>query len=220
MELQGKVINFLGDSITEGHGVTDIVNCRYDNVIKRKAGLKAVNNYGIGGTRIAYQSKYSEWTEHDLYFCGRAAKMDTSADIIVVFGGTNDYGHGDAPFGELADNTPATFCGAVDYLMRRLKSCYPKAQLVFMTPARREGDLMPDTNENKLADAKPLKAYGDVIIKKGEEYNIPVLDLYEKLGINPNNPEEKEKYAPDGLHFNDEGQEIIADCLMQFLLDL
>ena len=31
MELKGKTINFLGDSITEGVGVSDIQNNRYDN---------------------------------------------------------------------------------------------------------------------------------------------------------------------------------------------
>ena len=50
MDLKGKTINFLGDSITEGCGVTDIEANRYDNVIKRNCQLKKVNNYGIGGT--------------------------------------------------------------------------------------------------------------------------------------------------------------------------
>ena len=35
MDLKGKTINFLGDSITEGCGVTDIEANRYDNVIKK-----------------------------------------------------------------------------------------------------------------------------------------------------------------------------------------
>ena len=60
MELKGKVINFLGDSITEGSGVSDIANCRYDNVIHREYGLAAHNNYGIGGTRLAYQKNPSQ----------------------------------------------------------------------------------------------------------------------------------------------------------------
>ena len=42
MELKGKIIDFLGDSITEGHSVEDIPNNRYDNVLKRLCGLKEV----------------------------------------------------------------------------------------------------------------------------------------------------------------------------------
>ena len=54
MELKGKIIDFLGDSITEGVGVTDRENNRYDNILKRQFGLKATYNYGIGGTRIVF----------------------------------------------------------------------------------------------------------------------------------------------------------------------
>ena len=42
MELQGKIIHFLGDSITEGAGVADIVNNRYDNRLKKMCALSAV----------------------------------------------------------------------------------------------------------------------------------------------------------------------------------
>ncbi|MBR5633064.1 MAG: SGNH/GDSL hydrolase family protein [Clostridia bacterium] len=66
MELQGKIIDFLGDSITEGVGVTDKVNNRYDNVLRREYGLKETYNYGIGGTRLAHQSKPSAKPRHDL----------------------------------------------------------------------------------------------------------------------------------------------------------
>ena len=59
--------------------------------------------------------------------------MDPEADIIVVFGGTNDYGHGDAPFGEIGDKERTTFCGAVDYLINRIRELYPSALLVMVT---------------------------------------------------------------------------------------
>ena len=60
MELKGKVINFLGDSITEGSGVTNLADCRYDNRLAAMCHLSAVNNYGIGGTRLAHQMYPSE----------------------------------------------------------------------------------------------------------------------------------------------------------------
>ena len=49
MKLEGLVVNFLGDSITEGSGETNVAENRYDNVLKREYRLAAVNNYGIGG---------------------------------------------------------------------------------------------------------------------------------------------------------------------------
>ena len=51
MELEHTVINFLGDSITEGAGASDEAH-RYTDVFARMYGAKA-NNYGVGGSRIA-----------------------------------------------------------------------------------------------------------------------------------------------------------------------
>ncbi len=216
MQLQGKIISFLGDSITEGVGVQNLEN-RYDNRLKAMCELQEVCNYGISGSRLAHQSVPSEETRFDLYFCGRSYDMNKNSDIIVVFGGTNDYGHGDAPFGDMTDTTPATFCGAVHWLMNQLKRTYPNAITVFMTPARRAGDLAASCDPIKKADAKPLKAYVEVIQANGAALGIPVLNLYENLGIDPNNDLQREAYAPDGLHFNDDGHAILAERLKSFL---
>ena len=48
MELKGKKICFLGDSITEGHGVSCKENI-YCNILAQKHGFTALN-YGTGGT--------------------------------------------------------------------------------------------------------------------------------------------------------------------------
>ena len=114
MELEGKIINFLGDSITQGAGVDDPQNI-YVARIGRMCGLKAANNYGISGTRIARQQKRTEDNPRfDLDFCQRALEMDKNADINVVLGGTNDFGHGDAPLGKPCDR------GQAAQMLRRL----------------------------------------------------------------------------------------------------
>jgi len=221
MELKGKIIDFLGDSITEGVGVTDRANNRYDNVLKKNCGLAATYNYGIGGTRLAHQKKPSAKPRHDLCFCGRVYDLNKEADIIVVYGGVNDYIHGDAPFGQIGDTTPATFCGGVYFLMNFIKTQYPGKTVVFMTPARLYYDGMdgskPSFRPQKTPDAKPLLAYIDAVEKTAAKFEIPVLNLYEKLGIDPTKPEDKEKYTVDGLHFNDAGHHIMAARLQEFL---
>ena len=224
MELKGKRIAFLGDSITEGSGVSDIANCRYDNRIAKKYGLEDTFNYGIGGTRFAHQSCPSEKPRYDLCFCGRAYDIDRTADIIVVYGGVNDYIHGDAYFGTMEDKTPETFCGATYFLMSLLKNGYADKTVVFMTPAHCHykgiSDKQVSPRPIKKPCAKPLQAYVDVIKARGEDLGIPVLDLFENLGLDPNDEYVKENYTVDGLHYNDAGHEYIAKALGTFLTSL
>ena len=213
------VINFLGDSITQGAGAS-CPEENYVNVVGKMLGCTA-NNYGIGGTRLAYQSVPSEKPAHDLYFLGRAHKMNKDADIVVVYGGVNDYIHGDAYFGTMEDRTVTTFCGAVWCLMDYLKNEYAGKTVVFMTPAHMHykgvSDKEVSARPMKKPDAKPLQAYVDVIKARGEEFGIPVLDLFENLGIDPNNESDREAYTVDGLHFNDAGQAFLAKALGEFL---
>ena len=223
MNIQGFHVNFLGDSITEGTGVTDIQNCRYDNRLLEMCGLAKVNNYGIGGTRLAHQPFPSEKPRYDLCFCGRAYDMDTSADMVIVYGGVNDYIHGNAPFGQMGDTTPATFCGGVYFLMQYLRENYGEKPIVFLTPARcylRNGevdDLFPSTHAKKTNPGKELLAYVEVIQETAKQFAIPVLDLYHNLGIDPHDPKDYAAYTVDGLHFNDAAHGLIAQKLKEFI---
>lgn len=225
MELKGKKIAFLGDSITEGVGVVDRVNNRYDNVMKREYALAETFNYGIGGTRLAHQIKASQKPRHDLCFCGRAYDISKEADVIVVYGGINDYLHGDAPFGEMGDTTPETFSGGVRFLMEFLVTEYPGKKVVFLTPARlcyKDGidGSAPSHHPNKRLVGRPLADYISIIKETAKIFDIPVFDMYENLGIDPTIPEEKGKYTCDGLHFNDLGHSVIAKRVADFLCSL
>lgn len=225
MNIQGYKVNFLGDSITEGVGVTDRENCRFDNRLAAMCQLSAANNYGIGGTRLAHQRTPSEKPRHDLCFCGRVYNMDTTADMVIVYGGVNDYLHGDAPFGEVGDTTPATYCGGVYFLMRYLREIYGDKPVIFLTPARchlrhEVDDLVPSCLAKKSMPGKALIAYVDVIIETAKKFNIEVLDLYRNLGLDPHESACFDAYTVDGLHFNDAGHGIIAQRLKDFIESL
>ena len=221
MELKGLRVAFLGDSITEGAGVSDIANCRYDNRLAKMCGFAKTYNYGVGGSRLAYQSKPSENPAHDLYFCGRMHKMTRDADLVIVYGGVNDYIHGDAPIGKDGDDSPTTFCGAVRYLMTHLPERYPNGKIVFLTPAhccRPIGsDKYPSPRPMKLPDAQPLSFYVETIERTAKELGFPVFNMFENLGLDPNDEYIREKYTVDGLHFNDDGHAIIAEKVKAFL---
>ena len=123
MELQGKIITILGDSITYGVGASDAEHS-YPAVLQRLTEAAQVRNYGVSGTRIARQQKDDEDWDRKRAFVERYVHMEDEADLVIVFGGTNDYGHGDAPFGEYGDTTPATYCGGIYYLMQYLREIY------------------------------------------------------------------------------------------------
>ncbi len=210
MKLEGMKINFLGDSITEGHGVSCIENV-YWNVIKREYGLKEARGYGIGGTRISKNTLPSENPIWDRDFLGRYEAMDDDADAVVIFGGTNDYGHGDAKIGEFADRTPYTFYGACHLLFEGIINKYPDATIIVMTPLHR------DFEDEEREGYAPLVTYVNVIKEVAEYYSIPVLDLWSVSGMQPAVQVLKDRYMPDGLHPNDAGQRLIASRLAGFI---
>ncbi len=224
MELTNKRAVFLGDSITEGSGVSDLAN-RYDNRLHRMLGLAETTNYGIAGTRIAHQSVPSLRPVHDLCFCGRAYRLRPDAELIIVYGGVNDYLHGDAPLGSPADGTPATFRGAVDFLIRLLKEQYPAAQLAFITPAHCHfydtDDDLPSPHTSKTPESRrPLADYVAALESKCRQYGVPLLSLYDKLGIDPRREPDRSAYTIDGLHFNDTGHQKLAELMAEFLKSL
>lgn len=208
MNLQGKIINVLGDSITQGVGVSSVENA-YQNVMGRIVGAAEVRSFGVSGTRFArqYGADNFPWP-----FTERFKAMPDDADVVVVFGGTNDYGHGDAPFGAWGDTTPDTFVGACHYLFSELVKKYPAATIVVMTPLQTSYDQNPSGNTGK-----PLVDYVDTIIKVAGHYSIPVLDLYRTSGICPRIPQHIPLYMPDGLHPNDAGAQKVGERLAAFL---
>lgn len=211
MELKNLTINFLGDSITEGHGTT-AENKVFHQIIKEKYNMKHAYNYGVGGTRIARQIVPSkENTKCDLTFELRSQIMDPNADAIVVFGGTNDYGHGDAPFGTVDSDDKYTFCGAVNSLIKNLKLNFPKAKLIFMTPIHRVGETQPS-----LPDSKKLEDYANAIVTICKNHEVTVIDLFK---INPLDPTNK-RLVPDGLQPNNKGHAIMAQVIAEELLKL
>lgn len=217
MEIQNKKIAFLGDSITEGAGAS-CPEKGYVSVFNRISGAD-VKNYGVGGTRIARQRHPSSEPRFDLDFVRRVDDMDEDADIVAVFGGTNDYGHGDAPLGTFESRDVYTFYGAMHTLCQKLINKYPKTVIIFITPLHRLNEKL-GLNDWGIRNAAPLSVYVDIIKEVARYYSLPVLDLYAMSGLQPEIDVIRELYMPDGLHPNDAGAELIAKRIMGFLKSL
>ena len=219
MELKNKTINFLGDSITEGCG-TSCNEAIFHSVLKERYGLKEARNYGKGGTRIARQGEITSLVR-DSDFILRASLMDHNADAVVVFGGTNDFGSGQAPLGFPEDRGLYTFYGALHTLIQYLIGEYCGKQIIFITPLHRHnengglGTWKPDGVEQR-----PLKDYVKAVKDVCEHYSVPVLDLFGSGELAGNTPEFYKEYMPDGLHPNDKGHAIMAHKLGKLLENL
>ncbi len=210
MELKHLKINFLGDSITDGYGRCGTKE-PFVKQLNDRYGAQA-RSYGIGGTRIARQhNDEGVPMKSDRNFISRVETMEADADVVAVFGGTNDFGHGNAPFGDFADRTPDTFCGALHVLYTMLLEKYPASTIFIMTPLHRADEDKP--NMHGLV----LKDYVDMIRQTAEYYSLPVLDLYATSGIQPAVPVIRARYLNDGLHPNDTGHALLADKIAAFI---
>ncbi len=212
MELKNKKIVVLGDSITQGAG-TSGPHTLYHTLVGKWGECREVVNHGISGTRIAKQLNPVDYHDHN-DFCLRVENLEEDADIVIVFGGTNDHAHGNATLGDFNSRDPYTFYGACHTLMTRLHERFLGKTIVIMTPLHCLDEFRPDSN------GQPLKTYVNIIREVAEYYSLPVLDLYAVSGIQPGVPCIKEAFCPDGLHPNDAGHVLMAKKLYAFLKTL
>lgn len=211
MDLTNKAINAIGDSITAGSGTTDVRNV-YHAVLGRMVGARVVRNYGIGGTRVArFDYPGENWGPA---FVDRYADMAEDADLILVFGGTNDYGHG-VPLGAPGDTAPETFYGAYRLLLQGLIEKYPAARIVALTPMQRAGYTQPNPRTGQV-----LLDYVEAIREIAGQLSVPVVDLYREAGICVDIPAQRELFCPDGVHPSDAGNARLAQRLYGFLQTL
>lgn len=212
MDIKNAKINFLGDSITFGCG-TSCIEKGFVKLIENKTGA-VCRNYGISATRIARQS--ADKFKGNSY-CERFDEMDNDANCIIVFGGTNDFGHGDAPLGKFEDRTDSTFYGALHFLFEGLINKYPTAKIGVLTPLHRCNEDNPRGDGGKPTDVAVLSVYVDIIKEVARYYSLPVLDLFACSGIQPRVPVQRQLYMPDGLHPNDAGNEILCEKIIRFI---
>lgn len=210
MILDGKRIAFLGDSITCGACLDNEENS-YVNRIARSFCWKEVLCEAVPGSRIG------EYIGPDPRMIGpsflkRYSKMKTKMDIVVVFGGTNDFGIGNAPLGEWADETPMTFYGALNILLKGMTGQYPEAFLLFLTPLHRRTEEIPNEYSGAV-----LSEYVEAIRLKTAEYGMHLLDLFAAKSLQPGPHYYRELILEDGIHPNEKGHEVIAKEIIQYL---
>ena len=197
---------FLGDSITAGVGAS-LPHNKYVEIVKARLNCVA-RNYGISGSRIARQRLGDNVAANDWDFQQRAVVMDKIADYVFVFGGTNDFGHGNAEIGKKGDTDPYTFYGGMENLTNYLLSTYGKEKVCFLLPLRRAVE--------ERADGRTLLDYVEVIKEVLIEKGIDYLDFYDN-GLPKPISTQPDEYFADGLHPNDAGHDWVAEQVANYL---
>ena len=198
MELKGKKLNILGDSITEGVGASGPEH-GFVRLLENRSGrpLPQLRRRGHPHRAPALRARRRR-------FLHPGAADGPGGGRGCGVWRTNDFGHGDAPLGAFGDRTPATFWGALHTLFTRLEERFPGVKIVVATPMRR-------AVEHKEGKAD-LCDYVRAIRQTAAAFGLPVLDLYER--------EDLSVYTPDGLHPNDEGHALLARLFQNFLQTL
>ena len=201
-------VAFLGDSITAGAGAEGQSYC---SVLEKEDYITSVQNVGFAGSTVG--NSYAPFTT-------RYREINLEAEVIFVFGGTNDYGSSanvGVPLGQKGDTTVDTFYGALDVLIKALQTRHKDADLYFMTPIQRDDakwGYPTTTPVNK--EGNTLEDYRDAVVEMCDSYSLKYIDLYNVEGLRLEDEGYKE-ILTDGLHPNADGHKLIAEQVDKFL---
>ena len=219
--LKKKKIACLGDSITEGVNANGWQWHRYiDKYFKENGVETTIVNLGIGGTSVCTSSYVTASLQP---FVNRLNTIPTDTDVIVIFGGTNDWGN-NASLGTISDSGSSSFYGAYKYMLEWFANNRPNAKILTITPLKRyyRGNTSTWTNAQTTRNNKGqlLQDYVRAVKEVSEMYAIPCVDLHNESGLNPVLEIVRTKYMGDGLHPTAEGNKKMYPIILNKLKPL
>ena len=145
------------DSTTQGYNKGNVINVEetWWHIFAESSGFKLEQNNSYSGSAISYDG-YGDGTSDGKAssFCKRVESIPDS-DLIVIFGGTNDYfigvSQGEYKYSDWTETDKETFRPALAYLLNYIKTNHPNSQIIFVlnTELSQEFNLSIETICNK-----------------------------------------------------------------------
>lgn len=203
MPMKGKLVAFLGDSITATY------TGQYVDIFAARTGC-AIERLAVAGTAYAGGGIASQ-----------ADNLTGNEVLVVVMAGTNDFGHGD-PIGNIYDESggkivptadTTTTCSGVHAVIQGIYAKCPTAKIIIITPPQRSTGWTANTQ------GKYLFEYVDAIKKVAQLYGVLVVDQFANCNINPVFSAMNSMYFNDGTHPNPLYHQLLADWLYNAIAD-
>jgi lysophospholipase L1-like esterase len=205
---KNKTIDCLGDSITYGAGLSNPTAERWSTILSELTGATC-NNYGVSGSKVSEISGDAVQS-----FVERYSSMD-DADLVIIFGGTNDYWHAATEVGTLGNLDTSTFIGALSTIFVNLVAKSPITQIVFVFPYQQ---YYSGSSTRADKGHGTFKAFRDAAKSVCEFYSVPMLDLFSDSGFDVIDSEvQRTALTSDGLHANKYGQIYLAKRIKAFI---
>ena len=133
-------------------------------------------------------------------------------DILTIMGGTNDWASR-ISIGTIDDDTRDTFIGGYKYLIEKVMQRIPNARIILMTPPFGYYNSGVGTGEINGVGTKLIE-YINAVKSVAEYYKLPLINMYQDLGINKFN---KDSFLIDEdvqVHPNSNGGKRIAGLVI------
>ena len=234
MDYKNKYFSILGDSISTFEGISEpkesvyydtahklasgiatVSDTWWGQVVERLGGKLLVNNSWSGST-VCWNSLY----QVPSYGCSdeRTASLGKdgiSPDVIIVFMGTNDWGHGfqvvSSKHVKGDEHNCAIFSNAYKIMLKKLRANYPKAEIWCLTLPISCSSAKENFEFPYYYGGRHISEYCDSIKECAMQYNCRIIDLFIS----------GEAYdTVDGFHPNIRGMRMISNKVIKKITEI
>lgn len=204
-----KKITCYGDSITAQN--------QWQPHVASYFGCTMINK-GVGGTTVFNNGNREiiEGVTMDSWMCSddRINLIPNDTDVILVFGGHNDWAYNNLQMGVLGDGNliDSTFKSAYSLMLKKLVTKFPNARIITMTPVggRTETEKGNSDKQYYIRDLC-MTDFANAVKEVSAYCAIPCIDINAESGISTLN---HDTYIADVIHPNSEGGKLIANAVI------